>query len=339
MGIGYNFDPLEPAGRESVLLVDDEPGMLAFLTELLQEHYRVDTADNGLSALQKIAQRKPDIILSDYLMPGMDGLELLTHLKNDPQYEKIPFILLSVREQIEDRLAGLKSGADDYIAKPFNQTELLLRMKNLLHRAVQEKLSLHNERELIFANFHDHVGAALSDLSFLAEKLKKGVNSGILAEFDQALANLSLKFRESLGMVNDLGHLDRDFIHGLNLILLRRYTNAGRTLAFEYGRKEDDYLNLQENAALRRELFAVLSEVVTNDLKYGEKGSRCTIRLREGALEVNFQSGSNYEKQDTGLGSMSIERRIAGLGGQVRTQHDSGNYLLHIIIPTNHKPA
>ena len=325
--------------RECVLIVDDEPGMLAYLTELLSEHYRVDTAENGRTALRAIELSMPDIILSDYLMPDMDGLELLICLKSNPQYEKIPFILLSVREKIEDRLMGLKTGADDYIAKPFHQVELLLRIKNLLHRTILEKLSIHRERELIFANFHDHIGAALSDLSFLVEKLKKETNSRILPEFEESLKNLRLKFRESLGMVNDLGHLDRDFLHGLNAILLRRYTYVGRTLAFKYDRKEDEYLNSRENEKLRRELFAILSEVTTNDLKYGKKSSTCVFYLEGDGFHITFESETNHEKigQNIGLGAINIERRVIRLGGEIQMKQHGGKFALNIKIPV--KPS
>lgn len=131
-------------GEYEVLVVDDSEDFLTFMTEALSDTYKVQTAVNGKDALQKVAQHRPDIILSDVMMPEMDGNELCRAIRENPKTERIPFVMLTARLSTEARIAGMTSGADDYITKPFNFDLLNLRIYNLIkwHHAtpVGEKL-------------------------------------------------------------------------------------------------------------------------------------------------------------------------------------------------------
>jgi signal transduction histidine kinase len=115
--------------RYSILVVDDNSDMRQYLVRLLEESYIVQTAVNGQDALQKIAQQQPDLVLSDIMMPVMDGKGLLHHLKNNPATFHIPLIFLSARAGDEARVDGLEDGADDYLVKPFSTKELLAKVK------------------------------------------------------------------------------------------------------------------------------------------------------------------------------------------------------------------
>ncbi len=121
--------------RYSLLLVDDDPDILA----LLQEHFRnqpfdIFTAPEGASALSLIRNQKPDLIVLDVRMPGLSGLEICRFLKADKNTREIPIIILSARSDEIDRVLGLEFGADDYVTKPFNSQELILRIHNVLRR-------------------------------------------------------------------------------------------------------------------------------------------------------------------------------------------------------------
>jgi signal transduction histidine kinase/DNA-binding NarL/FixJ family response regulator len=113
----------------SVLVVDDNADMLNYLERILGRIYRVTTATNGRQALEKITSTRPDLILSDIMMPVMDGVELLKTIKANPLTAQIPVVLLSARAGEESRIEGYEVGADDYLTKPFSTRELLARVK------------------------------------------------------------------------------------------------------------------------------------------------------------------------------------------------------------------
>ena len=115
-----------------LLIVEDHVDLRQYLKKALSPHYRVHTAYNGAIGLDKACSILPELILSDLMMPEKSGLELLEDIKSNTLTNHIPFILLTAKSEIEDRLVGLRYGADDYIAKPFETEEILLRIQNVL---------------------------------------------------------------------------------------------------------------------------------------------------------------------------------------------------------------
>ena len=134
--------------KDTILIVDDNYQMLAFLAESLHPIYNVYCAKDGEKALiQLLKIPKPDLILSDIMMDKMDGYQLLTELKKQKKYSATPFLFFSAKGTIKNRLEGLKSGAVDYIPKPFLLEELLTKIKTLLkykyniYNQVKEKMN------------------------------------------------------------------------------------------------------------------------------------------------------------------------------------------------------
>ena len=125
----------EPAERPHILLVDDNADMRGYVRRLLGAHYDVQVAKDGEAALRAIEKRLPDLVLSDIMMPRLDGLGLLTRLRSDPRTSTLPIILLSARAGEELQVEGLQTGADDYLIKPFTARELLARVAANLHTA------------------------------------------------------------------------------------------------------------------------------------------------------------------------------------------------------------
>jgi two-component system response regulator MprA len=114
-------------------VVDDEPALRETLERaLLAEGYAVETAPDGVVALHAVARATPDAIVLDVLMPGADGLEVTRRLRADGH--RVPILLLTARDAVDDRVAGLDAGADDYLVKPFALDELLARVRALLRR-------------------------------------------------------------------------------------------------------------------------------------------------------------------------------------------------------------
>ena len=127
------------SGKVTVLVADDDRLMLDMLSKILSPHYRVLTALDGQDALEKIYWHKPDLIVSDMHMPRLNGWELLGTLKSDDKVKHIPFILVTGQDSPEMRVGSLGAGADDYLSKPFNNKELLIRVKHLVKLRQQEK--------------------------------------------------------------------------------------------------------------------------------------------------------------------------------------------------------
>ena len=132
---------LAQGDRPTVLVVEDNVDMRAYLKSHLSPHYRVAEAAHGKAGLEVVRSLRPDLIISDVMMPEMDGYQLCRAVKADPALGHIPVVLLTARADDESRLEGLEIGADDYLAKPFNAEEMLLRVENLIE--IRRRLHAH----------------------------------------------------------------------------------------------------------------------------------------------------------------------------------------------------
>lgn len=121
--------------RKKILIIDDSELMVKLITDILQErNYRVVSASDGFHGLRKVTEEKPDLVLLDIVMPGMNGFEVCKILRENPVNNLMPIIMLTAQENEDDKLTGLELGADDYIIKPFNPRELLSRINNTFIR-------------------------------------------------------------------------------------------------------------------------------------------------------------------------------------------------------------
>ena len=114
------------------MIVEDSSDVVLYLQAILKYEYRIEVAGNGSIGLEKALEIIPDIILSDVMMPVMDGIELLEKVKNDIRTSHIPVVMLTAKADIDSRLAGLERGADAYLAKPVDERELHIQLKNLV---------------------------------------------------------------------------------------------------------------------------------------------------------------------------------------------------------------
>jgi two-component system cell cycle response regulator len=124
-----------------VLVVDDIPVNVKLLeAKLLVEYYEVVTANDGPTALQLVHDQRPDIVLLDVMMPGMDGYEVCRRIKSDAATAHIPVVMVTALNEVSDRVRGLEAGADDFLTKPVNDVALFARIRSLvrLKRASDE---------------------------------------------------------------------------------------------------------------------------------------------------------------------------------------------------------
>jgi len=120
------------AATPQLLLIEDNPDVVEYLSVCLGENYRLDYAYNGRAGIERALETIPDLIISDVMMPEKDGFEVCEFLKNDERTSHIPLVLLTAKAGVEDRIAGLRRGADAYLAKPFHPEELRAVLSNLL---------------------------------------------------------------------------------------------------------------------------------------------------------------------------------------------------------------
>ena len=118
-----------------MLIVEDEEALLELIKfNFTKEGYKIDTATDGETALEKILYRSPDIIILDWMLPELSGIELCRRIRKHKEHKNIPIIMLTAKGEEEDKLRGLETGADDYITKPFSINELVARVKAVLRR-------------------------------------------------------------------------------------------------------------------------------------------------------------------------------------------------------------
>ena len=154
--------------RARILLADDNADMRDYMRRLLIPRYDVETVADGEAALAAITRRRPDLLLSDVMMPRLDGIELLARLRADPNTKTLPVILLSARAGEEARVEGLQAGADDYLIKPFSARELVNRIGSAIQlarvrRQAEQQL---REKEALLTNVIEQMplGVGLVDL-------------------------------------------------------------------------------------------------------------------------------------------------------------------------------
>lgn len=153
-----------------VLVIDDNPDICTYLTSILQDKYVVLTAFDGQTGIHKAMQYVPDLIVSDLMMPQMDGLEVCNRLKSEVQTSHIPIILLTACAFDEQRIKGFDSGADSYISKPFNSQVLCVRVRNLIEGRKRLKDIFNENRTIVKESVTDIDQAFIERFKILIEE-------------------------------------------------------------------------------------------------------------------------------------------------------------------------
>src|SRR5258708_2051 len=137
--------------KGTILVIDDEKDLIELVRyNLEKEGFDVIAATDGQSGIEVVKKHRPDLVVLDLMMPGLDGLQVCQQLRADPRAGRIPVIMLTARATEADRIVGLELGADDYITKPFSPREVLARIKAVLRRSspAADSRQVINPREL-----------------------------------------------------------------------------------------------------------------------------------------------------------------------------------------------
>jgi DNA-binding NarL/FixJ family response regulator len=160
-----------------LLLVDDEPNLLLAVAACLRgEGYEVETARSGEEALVHIAQRLPDLIVSDIRMPRMDGYALARQLRGNPRTDLIPIVFLTAKDESSERIAGIRSGVDAYLTKPFEPDELIAVIGNILARVERTHAEI---ARLIGSNIREDISFTDEELTEAEQRIAAAVASGL----------------------------------------------------------------------------------------------------------------------------------------------------------------
>ncbi len=174
--VATNDDDTEKDETKPLLLiVEDNDDLRSYMRSYLTSEYRIIEAIDGETGLEKAIGKIPDLVISDVMMPKMDGFELCNRLKTDERTSHIPVILLTARAGKESKIEGLETGADDFITKPFDVDELLIRIKNLIEQRNElQKMFLKNAEKIGLSQL---MGLPASGIASLDQRfLKKAVN-------------------------------------------------------------------------------------------------------------------------------------------------------------------
>ncbi len=143
--------------QPTVLLVEDEPAQREVLSYNLEaDGFRVTTAENGEEALLLVDEEAPDLIVLDWMLPNVSGIEVCRQLKTRPETRGVPILMLSARSEEVDRVRGLETGADDYVVKPYSVIELMARVRALLRRTRPSAVGQRLEYEDIMLDSETH---------------------------------------------------------------------------------------------------------------------------------------------------------------------------------------
>jgi signal transduction histidine kinase len=176
-----------PRDAPEVLVVEDNVDMRQLLSFLIGQEFRLRVARNGREAMAQVRVRKPDLVLTDVMMPEMSGTELCAALKGDPDTEGIPVVLITSKAEREMKIEGLELGADDYVTKPFHPRELLARIRSLVKlRRLQEELS---ERNALLENTNEELHATMDELKEASAQLVHAERLSALGELAAGVAH------------------------------------------------------------------------------------------------------------------------------------------------------
>lgn len=302
--------------NSTILIIDDEPALrLGLSAKIKHQGYKVVTACDGNEGMQKAKEVLPDLILSDVMMPPPNGFELRRLMGQDPQLASIPFIFLTARTGMDDRVNGIRDGADDYITKPFVTEELFARMEAVLRRVKVEQArgreemreSAHQDMEKlkheILQNFHHEMRTPLTNIIMPLELI---VNN----KFEDP-AEQTRFVRMALSSVDRLESLVTDFIlltnidHG-DLNRIRQHIDINNHILLpvqkrlaRYEAKKLEFvceiIGDAEITAPRREFTHSLVHLLDNAFKFSPEGGKVKL-----TVQVDINGGATITVENEG---------------------------------------
>jgi len=309
--------------RQKILIVDDNPKNRAICEEIFEEDFDLVHAEDGTSALRLARERHPDVVLLDVMMPGVNGYEVCQRMKADPDIGHIPVIIVSAKGQTNEIIEGFDSRADDYIVKPFVNSELRARVRAILRlKDAQEELQQANRK------LHEHTRQLEEANERLKEldRIKAGFTAMLVHDLRSPLSVVQVTLqmlesdslvaqseyqtliRESLASCNDLFELTSDLMEifrsesttmvlSLTRMSLQKLVEEACRQATVLAKKKDITIDLSlpgEPALIRADSYKLqraLTNLLSNAVKFtprgGTIGLHVTILESSGSVDVS----------------------------------------------------
>jgi two-component system, sensor histidine kinase and response regulator len=289
-------------GDSTILVVDDDPAILMGLTLKIKRHgYQVISAKDGNEGLKMVKKHMPDLVLSDVMMPYPDGFEMRKLLNEDERYRSIPFIFLTARTEVQDRLKGFREGADDYIAKPFDADELLARIDAVFQRIEAERTRVEGEMKAqaqqdmdklkheILQNFHHELNTPLTNILLPLEIAvgNKYSSPEELSRFLQMALSNANRLESLIADLVLLSHIDSGNLNGIRqpVDLNSQLLAPIRKRLARYRSKELEFVQdipLEgEIQAPRHEFVSSVLHLVDNACKFSPDNGKVNLEIRQ----------------------------------------------------------
>ncbi|HET9225395.1 MAG TPA: ATP-binding protein, partial [Thermoanaerobaculia bacterium] len=322
--------PLPAGPRPRILLADDNSDMRGYIRRLLSPQYEVTAVADGLAALRSAREAPPDLVLTDVMMPGLDGFGLLQELRAAPETRGLPILMLSARAGEESKVEGLGAGADDYLVKPFGARELLarvgahLQMARLRRETAEALVASHAEasrrKDEFLATLAHELRNPLAPIRNMLEIMKRsGGDRGLLA---QAQATMERQVSHMVRLIDDLLDVGRISQGKLELKRERVDLSSIVSQAVEACRPLAEYAGHQIRIDLPAEpihldadpvrLAQVFGNILNNSCKYTDPGGeiRLTAERQDGEVVVTVRDNGIGIPADELSGIFEIFKQV-----------------------------
>lgn len=324
--------------KARILVVEDEESIRETLEDILTlAGYDVITADNGESGFFSVLKNRPDLIVSDLMMPKMSGYELLEAVRSYPKFRFIPFIILSAKSQNYSIREGMQMGADDYIIKPFEQNDLLRSIAyRLEHQGELIELTKQAEKDRLKMDLHDNLQQTIVALKMQMERIinKKAEEGDVemdeLVGIRKGLETAFIQMRNLIDGSPSKNLMINGFNHTIEKMVNSFRDHTGIQIA---------YVNeLSNDPALEQsiQIIPVLSEILTNTIKHSKAESmKLDLRTEAGRVVIEVSDngrGFDRTKIRDSHGIHNIMERIKKVGGRMSLTTEPGKGTLYRLI-------
>jgi signal transduction histidine kinase len=342
-----------------VLIVDDNPaGRKALESLLIDQGYRLYMASNGEEALLLGEKLKPDIILLDVMMPGINGFEVCRRLRAQNGLAEVPIVMVTALDDSEARLTGIEAGADDFISKPFDRAELRARIRtitrlNRYHSLLEEREKLRSltqqmldlqegEKRALAIELHDEIGQDLTGLKHLVRHArdcdssseaddKLNIALSTISSLIDKVRNLALNLRPS--MLDDFG------LYAALSWLVTQYADGNE---IEITTNIKGFLDRRFSPAIETTIFRIAQESLTNIIRHShavhasltleEKDSKLVLQVRDDGQGFDLSTMLAPKQYSTGLSGMQERARMVGGKINIDSAHNRGT-VITVTIP------